>query len=115
MGSEKHGWFKIGFSRRDPASRLTFAQCASPFPIKLVAVMPVAQAYATEQWLHDKFKDRHLNGEWFALTLADIRAVQIDEAEIETWARANGKWNKMPGQSWTNSAPSLVKKTFVMD
>lgn len=66
-----NGQVKIGYSK-DPPSRISTLQTASPHPLKLLAVRP--GGLDVETGLHRKFADCRLEGEWFQLT----RELQIE-------------------------------------
>lgn len=53
---------KIGRSA-DPARRLRFLQCGAPDVLSLIRV--VDGDIETEKWLHERFAEHHIRGEWF--------------------------------------------------
>jgi hypothetical protein len=55
---------KIGISS-DPESRLKTLQTGSPKDLKLSFSFPVPDDKELEVYLHQRFEDRRLNGEWF--------------------------------------------------
>jgi gas vesicle protein len=70
IGNDK-GQIKIGYSK-DPPSRLSALQTASPHPLKLLALKPGGADVEAE--LHTKYSNCRLEGEWFQLT---------DELQVE--------------------------------
>lgn len=56
------GAIKIGLSN-DPRRRLEAMQTGSPEPLELLGMLPGDAA--EERWLHDRFKEYRIHGEWF--------------------------------------------------
>lgn len=71
------GPIKIGYSR-NVQKRVAELQVASPFTLTVIATIPVSsksQAEKIESWFHDRFKRKHIRGEWFK---GSIRLKQIE-------------------------------------
>lgn len=66
------GYYKIGWSR-SPNQRLAGVQTSCPLPVTLVGVFEGSMA--TEAEWHLAFRDKRVNGEWFALTDEDVSRV----------------------------------------
>lgn len=66
LGTE-HGHYKIGRTN-NPEARQKQLGILLPFTVQLVCLLATQDMVATERQLHDRFRHRHLNGEWFALT-----------------------------------------------
>lgn len=69
-----HQFTKIGISRNF-ASRLKQIDTGTPFPVKTIATREIpssALAYA-EAWLHNRFKEFRVKGEWFDVGLAPLK------------------------------------------
>lgn len=81
IGNIEHGWFKIGYSRVSPESRLEQIKGNCPVPLKIIARMEHKQAYLIEQMLHGRFAKKRLQGEWFQLTLDEIRSIEVPSEE----------------------------------
>lgn len=65
-------YFKIGYSK-DPASRVDRLSTGTPYDTELVlAAGPYERPRQVESRLHERFRDRHFNGEWFELTDEDL-------------------------------------------
>jgi hypothetical protein len=57
------GTTKIGFTRGDPADRVSSLQVGNPHPLRLAAWTPGCRR--KERALHDMFYVYRFNGEWF--------------------------------------------------
>ena len=83
------GFHKIGWTERHPADRIRQLQTGCPFPIELVGTIPATPA-ADMRWRTVIFADKHVRGDWFKLTLHDVRRILSgDFAEEQAQA---GKW-----------------------
>jgi hypothetical protein len=71
LRSECGKYTKIGMSRA-PKSRLEFLGVLMPFKVMVVATYPCYDVAATEKRLHEIYKDKRLEGEWFSLSDQDI-------------------------------------------
>lgn len=71
MKSGKH--FKIGRSNA-PGRRQYELSIQLPQAIEVIHEIRTDDAVGIERYWHERFADRRLNGEWFALTAADVRA-----------------------------------------
>lgn len=69
------GHYKIGRSKNARSRARTFG-IALPFEIELEHVINCRDYIEVETLLHDLFWDRHVNGEWFALTFPDIISIR---------------------------------------
>lgn len=65
------GYYKIGRARILDA-RITQLQIQLPFKVTLEHAIESDDHEWAEQTIHERFADRRMNGEWFALTEADI-------------------------------------------
>lgn len=65
--STEHGHYKIGRTV-NPEARQKQLGILLPFTVQLVCLLATQDMVATERQLHEQFRHRHLNGEWFALT-----------------------------------------------
>lgn len=72
------GYYKIGRTK-NPNSRVRTFGVELPFEIELEHVIPCADYIAAEKQLHQRYADKRLNGEWFALT--DGEVVEIKSIE----------------------------------
>ena len=66
--------FKIGFTKH-PATRVSRFEVILPFEVKPVLVIESFRASAAETLLHRRFKRKHVNGEWYSLSEADIQTI----------------------------------------
>lgn len=62
-------WYKIGMSR-DTNKRIKGLRL--PFKVTMLHSFPSDDVAQVEQYLHEKFADKRLHGEWFALTPEDV-------------------------------------------
>jgi hypothetical protein len=69
------GAVKIGSTAKSIAQRLTTLQAGSAYPLTLVALIHTTSHRRLEAQLHQTWKQRRLEGEWFELTPEE--AVQI--------------------------------------
>jgi len=76
QGDESDFKAKIGISS-DPESRLKTLQTGSPKDLKLSFSFPVPDDKELEGYLHERFEDRRLNGEWFDFT--DVKKSPFEE------------------------------------
>src|SRR5271166_3830951 len=78
VGNTKLNWFKLGFTRRDPATRFDELQSGVPFELKMFGSWEFRNAnmaQAAEQDTHTRYWSQHLRGEWFENL--DIEAVAM--------------------------------------
>ena len=68
---ESQGFVKIGVTN-DVQGRVSTISTCNPFEVKVILAQEVGSAYQVEKFLHDKFKDTNVRGEWFKLTSNDI-------------------------------------------
>jgi hypothetical protein len=70
--------FKIGKSR-NPQKRILQLSTASAHLITLVCSIATDDMTATESELHQRFADKRIRGEWFALSPDDVEAIKAME------------------------------------
>lgn len=84
MKKYKHGFvyliksgetYKIGKAKRID-DRMSSISPVLPHPIELIHSIERDEYDALELELHERFADKRLNGEWFALTEQDIEAIK---------------------------------------
>ena len=68
------GYCKIGQSDA-PEKRFATLQTGSPHKMSLMLTLP--GGYAEEQRLHARFAERRVRGEWFLLSIEDIREMAL--------------------------------------
>ena len=69
------GAYKIGHSK-NPHSRLKTFQVKLPFEVEYVCLVYSGDMQGLELELHERFDERRINGEWFALSEDDIAYIQ---------------------------------------
>jgi hypothetical protein len=74
---EDYKIYKIGYTKRNVISRVNELKTANPYELEIVEVY-VAENYGTriEKKLHNAFKSKRMNGEWFELDENDINEFQ---------------------------------------
>lgn len=65
-------FFKIGFTNQSIEKRISTLQTGSPSPKILVLHFEAENPSILEKELHGKFKNKRIDGEWFALADSDI-------------------------------------------
>lgn len=91
------GFLKIGLTSK-PERRLRSLDTACPLPMRKVRLqsVPLASVAYAESYLHIKFQDRWVKGEWFAVPEAEVlsaipgaiaRARAYEMACYEYWCR----------------------------
>jgi hypothetical protein len=68
---DTQGHFKIGRTR-NPQDRLSTFNVKLPFMIDYICLIPASNMRALESRLHHRFASKRVNGEWFALSPADV-------------------------------------------
>jgi hypothetical protein len=66
--------YKIGMAKHF-STRFSQHQCSSPFEIRVAVCYFVGSMRAEERTLHMKFSEKHVRGEWYALSQADLREI----------------------------------------
>ena len=74
--------YKIGVTQRDCSGRIKQLNHCSPFEVVLVSSTPTHDGYNVEFLLHRELKEKHVRGEWFRLTDADLRKLQFRIAHV---------------------------------
>ena len=69
------GAYKIGRTI-DPANRLKTFSVKLPFEVEFVATIQTPDMYQLEADLHRKYDSKRVNGEWFALSPADVEYIK---------------------------------------
>ena len=67
-------YHKIGLTRRDPRTRLK--EITTPEGVSLIYVIETNDPEGLEQFLHNEFKDKRSNREWFKLNEEDIQWIK---------------------------------------
>lgn len=71
---ECEGFYKIGITD-DVRKRLSQIQTSTPFNVKLIHSIPLANAWLLEKHLHERFAKKRVRGEWFKLSSDDVNTV----------------------------------------
>jgi hypothetical protein len=71
------GHYKIGRTK-DPKDRLKTFSVKLPFEVEYELLIPSSNHKALEAELHQRFKEKHINGEWFSLAQDDIEALRLE-------------------------------------
>lgn len=78
------GPIKIGYAK-NVDKRIQELQVGSPFSLNLLFVIPVegkSNARRVEAWFHDRYKSKHIRGEWFKSNLNLNNAAKDVEAAL---------------------------------
>lgn len=65
------GYFKIGHTS-DPDNRMKTFSVKLPFDVEYVCLIWSGDRFELERSLHDLYKSKHVNGEWFNLSDEDV-------------------------------------------
>lgn len=74
IGTPVFGWYKIGKSV-SPEIRIKDLGILLPFKIKVLSVWKAENHHLMEKTLHEIYKDKRINGEWFEFTKPEIYGV----------------------------------------
>lgn len=66
--------YKIGLTK-EPKSRISTLGVQLPFPIEVIHLIKTNDMRGLEKALHNKYADKRVNGEWFALTDSDVQEI----------------------------------------
>jgi len=69
-------YYKIGFSAT-PEDRVKTFKNKLPFEVEYICLIPTDNMKKLEGELHDRFEDRRVDGEWFALTENDVAYIKL--------------------------------------
>jgi hypothetical protein len=93
---EGGGTYKIG-KAKDPDDQLRTFEVKLPFPIKLIHTIPCENYHQAESYLHERYQDKRVAGEWFALDDKDVGEIKemdyIGNFDITLWHA--DEWLKM--------------------
>ena len=64
-------WYKIGKTSSVPTRRNAL-QLLAPFDVEIIAFYKSNQVSSVENSWHKRFSDKHVNGEWYALSKPDV-------------------------------------------
>jgi hypothetical protein len=74
------GFYKIG-KTKDVENRAKMFSVKLPFEIELDHVIRCSNRHVAERVLHDRFADKRINGEWFALAPQDVAWIKSIETD----------------------------------
>lgn len=72
---EPNSHYKIGLSK-EPVTRIEKLDVKLPFPVEVIHLIKTDNMRGLELSLHEKYADKRVNGEWFALTDADVLEIR---------------------------------------
>lgn len=70
---ENYWLYKIWFTKWTIENRIKSMKTGNPVPIKIHNVYEVSDWRAEEKLLHNKFKNKRVQGEWFKLSILDLQ------------------------------------------
>jgi hypothetical protein len=79
--------FKIGITSGNVEDRLRQLQTGTPEKLTLYTYIKHPDPAIKERELHEKLKDRRINGEWFGLSPQEIRDI-LEDADIPNRAKS---------------------------
>jgi hypothetical protein len=80
---------KIGFCLKKPEKRLAALKTGNANPLHLVGHVPGSELH--EKWLHQRFSQFHIQGEWFSnAILADVHGI-LKCSSLEEWLNRKGE------------------------
>lgn len=68
------GHHKIGVSKK-PKKRIKAFDTKMPIKVEMIHSFPCDDAYEAEKMLHELFREKHHDGEWFNLTFVDVDSI----------------------------------------
>jgi hypothetical protein len=71
IGNPVFGWYKIGKSI-SPEIRIKDLGILLPFKLQVVGIWQAANHHLLERTLHEVYKDRNINGEWFEFKKKEV-------------------------------------------
>jgi len=74
-------YFKLGVSQNIERRFLDITN-AMPFNTKIIKKIEIVKAYDFEEYIHNIFKDKFVQNEWFSLDFIDINTIL---KELELW------------------------------
>lgn len=87
IGTPIFGWYKIGKSI-SPEIRINNLGILLPFKIQVMGLWKANNHHLLEKTLHDIYKDKQINGEWFEFTKSEVQELFItipNAAKIYTY------------------------------
>jgi len=69
------GIYKIGKTTQLD-KRMSFFEIKLPFGVQLICAIPSDDTSTLERQLHERFADKHVNGEWFRLTQQEVEEIK---------------------------------------
>ena len=89
IGSKTFGWYKIGKSKI-PDVRIENIGILLPFKVEVICVWKAENRHLLESTLHDIYKNKRINGEWFEFTKKEAYDVVLSMPEE---ARVSGSYS----------------------
>jgi len=74
--------YKIGYSAT-PEDRVKTFKNTLPFEVEYICLIPTDNMRKLEGELHDRFEDRRVEGEWFALTENDVAYIKLLAEDVK--------------------------------
>ena len=75
-------YYKIGMAKAFN-HRFSAHQCSSPFQVCVACCFFVPNMRTTEKYLHNKFANKRVRGEWFSLDNDDLREIAIESLLVQ--------------------------------
>lgn len=100
IGESKRGPVKLGYGD-NPEKRARELQIGNPRALYLFHTVVCSEACDIEAWLHRKFRDRHIRGEWYNISVTQALSA-INEALILLVEGTLSRFNRTPNLRETN-------------
>lgn len=68
--------YKIGITFSEISKRIKALQTGCPYKIEIIHTYETNNSFIIEQTLHNRYKDKNSNGEWFILNEQDIEDIK---------------------------------------
>jgi len=81
INQNKTNYYKIGYSIKNLKNRVCHMNMYSPYGCTLISVIETIHPKKIEKKMHEHFKDKRLNGEFFELNESDIEFFKTYEKE----------------------------------
>lgn len=86
--------FKIGKTECHPADRMEQLQTGNPRKLRLYRWLEVTNHSSVEEYLHNRFRDVHIRGEWFYATIETIDEECLIILDNNQGSKVSGRWEK---------------------
>lgn len=107
IGSTTFGWFKIGKSVT-PEIRIRNLGILLPFKIEVLAVWKAHNHHLMENYLHEMYDSKRINGEWFEFSKKEVLEL-IKRIPEETRVSSADNFSNISSDTKSNSLVTGLK------